>query len=176
MATVFDVAAFILREHGPMTTFKLQKLVYYAQGWSLGLRGVAVFPEPIQAWRNGPASPALFDSHRRSHTVSSLPRGNADALDPETAAFLGHVLALHAARSPEQLVEDTHSEDPWLRARLGLSERAHGHREITQDALREFFGNPVVQGILQNGADEEESIAELAHLDRIEPAGHAAAR
>ena len=31
MANVFDVAAYILKKHGPMTAMKLQKLVYYSQ-------------------------------------------------------------------------------------------------------------------------------------------------
>ena len=33
--SVHDVAAYILQKHGPMTTMKLQKLVYYAQAWGL---------------------------------------------------------------------------------------------------------------------------------------------
>ena len=35
MASVFDVAAYILEKQGEMTTLKLQKLVYYSQAWSL---------------------------------------------------------------------------------------------------------------------------------------------
>jgi len=35
MATVFDTAAFILREQGAMTAMKLQKLVYYSQAWHI---------------------------------------------------------------------------------------------------------------------------------------------
>ena len=34
MANVFDVAAYILERQGPMTTWKLQKPVSYAQAWS----------------------------------------------------------------------------------------------------------------------------------------------
>ena len=35
MASVYDVAAYILEKQGAMTTWKLQKLVYYSQAWSL---------------------------------------------------------------------------------------------------------------------------------------------
>ena len=35
MASVLDVAEYILRKSGPMTAWKLQKLVYYSQAWSL---------------------------------------------------------------------------------------------------------------------------------------------
>lgn len=33
MATVGDVASYILESRGRMTTMKLQKLCYYSQGW-----------------------------------------------------------------------------------------------------------------------------------------------
>ena len=35
MATVHDVAAYILMRRGQMTAMKLQKLVYYSQAWGL---------------------------------------------------------------------------------------------------------------------------------------------
>ncbi len=35
MATVFDVAAYILENTGSISTMKLQKLCYYSQAWSL---------------------------------------------------------------------------------------------------------------------------------------------
>lgn len=52
MATVFDVARYILTrldEDGklPVTTWKLQKLVYYSQAWSLVWDDVPLFDAPI---------------------------------------------------------------------------------------------------------------------------------
>ena len=35
MATALDVAKYVLEQQGPMTTLKLEKLVYYAQAWSV---------------------------------------------------------------------------------------------------------------------------------------------
>ena len=35
MASVFDVAKYILQKSGSMSTWKLQKLCYYSQAWSL---------------------------------------------------------------------------------------------------------------------------------------------
>lgn len=39
MATVVDVAAYILKRCGAMTTMKLQKLAFYSQAESLARRG-----------------------------------------------------------------------------------------------------------------------------------------
>jgi uncharacterized phage-associated protein len=54
VASVFDVAQYILRKQGGMTTMKLQKLVYYAQAWSLVWDEEPLFDQPIEAWSNGP--------------------------------------------------------------------------------------------------------------------------
>jgi uncharacterized phage-associated protein len=37
-----------------LTHLKLQKLVYYAQGFHLGLFDKPLFEEPIEAWAHGP--------------------------------------------------------------------------------------------------------------------------
>ena len=50
MASVLDAAAYMLQRCGPMTTWKLQKLVYYAQAWSLVWDDDALFDEEIEAW------------------------------------------------------------------------------------------------------------------------------
>mgnify|MGYP001247259517 CR=1 FL=1 len=47
MVSVFDVASYILQKQGPMTTMKLQKLVYYCQAWSL-------------VWNEEPRKPRLW--------------------------------------------------------------------------------------------------------------------
>ena len=49
MATVLDVARYILTRLGekgslPVTTWKLQKLVYYSQAWSLVWDDAILFP------------------------------------------------------------------------------------------------------------------------------------
>ena len=54
MATVVDVAAYILKRCGAMTTMKLQKLAFYSQAESLARRGHPLFDEDFQAWRGGP--------------------------------------------------------------------------------------------------------------------------
>ncbi|WP_375339284.1 Panacea domain-containing protein [Planktothricoides raciborskii] len=54
MATVYDVAAYILTKKHPLTAVKLQKLLYYAQAWALVWDKKPLFPERIEAWVNGP--------------------------------------------------------------------------------------------------------------------------
>jgi len=52
--TVFDVAQYVLRKNGPMTTMKLQKLIYYAQAWALAWSEHPLFDNTMEAWDRGP--------------------------------------------------------------------------------------------------------------------------
>ena len=54
MANVFDVAKYILQRTGKISTWKLQKLCYYSQAWTLAWTGKPLFEEEFEAWRNGP--------------------------------------------------------------------------------------------------------------------------
>ena len=81
MASAFDVAAYILENQGEMTTLKLQKLVYYAQAWSLSLDKTPLFDEKIEAWPNGPVVKDLYDCHRGQQYISSIADGDSERLD-----------------------------------------------------------------------------------------------
>src|SRR4051812_1622007 len=84
-AHVWDVAEYILRKQGPMTATKLQKLCYYSQAWHLVWEETPLFNERIQAWANGPVSPALYYRHRLQYMVSSVEDGEPDRLLPNEA-------------------------------------------------------------------------------------------
>ena len=70
MANIFNVARYILRKQDNMSTWKLQKLCYYAQAWSLAWTEQPLFEEDFQAWANGPVAPVLFAQHRGKFSVS----------------------------------------------------------------------------------------------------------
>ena len=54
MATVFDVAKYILDRYGAMSAMKLQKLIFYCQAMSLVWDDVPLFENEFQAWVKGP--------------------------------------------------------------------------------------------------------------------------
>jgi uncharacterized phage-associated protein len=130
MASVTDVAAYILRARGPMTAMKLQKLCYYAYGYHLAWEGRRLFPEHFEAWANGPVSPALYRLHRGQLTLQAgdIP-GDPDALDPDERESVNLVLDAYGDFSAHELSLLTHREEPWRgarrRARVGPLERSH---------------------------------------------------
>ena len=73
-----DVAAHILRKYGPMSPWKLHKLLYYAQAWHLVWEEAPLFPERIEAWGNGPVVSALYPLHKGLFTISEWPPSKRD--------------------------------------------------------------------------------------------------
>ena len=94
MANVFDAARYILLKTGEISTWKLQKLCYYAQAWTLAWTGKPLFPEDFEAWRNGPVCRPLFVRHKGMYSVTEdfLPDGNIDALT--TSVFCGMTVSI----------------------------------------------------------------------------------
>lgn len=143
MANVFDVATYILNKRGPMSAMKLQKLVYYAQAWSLVWDDAPLFANRIEAWANGPVVRDLYEVHRGCFTVdpSFFSKCCAGSLTADQTETIDIVLHAYGERSAQWLSDQTHSEEPWQRARDGLDDKERGEREITLDSMAEFYSS-----------------------------------
>lgn len=140
MASVYDVAAYILRERGSISAMKLQKLVYYCQAWSLVWEERPIFDERVEAWANGPVVPALYDSHRGMFIISRIAKGDPDALDGNDRSTVDAVLKYYGDKSGQWLSDLSHKEDPWVNARKGHEPGQPSNREIPLAAMAEYYG------------------------------------
>lgn len=140
MAGVQDVAAYILRRQGAMSAMKLQKLVYYAQAWSIARHGRVLFHQRIQAWAHGPVVRELFDLHRGQFVVSSLPGGRPEVLSADERRHIDGVLLSYAHLSADTLSSMTHRERPWVDARSGIPAGARSWAEISHESMRRYYG------------------------------------
>jgi len=141
MVSCHDVAAYILQKHGPMTAMTLQKLVYYAQAWSLVWDEEPLFGERIEAWANGPVVPGLFALHRGMFKVDSWPSGDSATLNKRQKQTVDAVLKYYGKKTSQWLSDLTHSERPWKKARRGLGPSDRGNREITHDSLMNYYSS-----------------------------------
>ncbi len=139
MASVHDVAAFILSKHGPATAKQLQKLVYYSQAWSLVWDENPLFPDEIQAWRDGPVVYSVFDRCRGQRMVYAYPSGDPSKLTQTESETIRAVLAFYRQFDGDELGELTHRETPWCASRAGLGPRDHGSTVIPCEALRACY-------------------------------------
>jgi len=160
--SVHDVAAYILKKCGGMSTMKLQKLCYYGQGWSLAWDGEPLFTEDVQAWANGPVCYELFKGHRGQFSVSKWPKGKSSRLSTDQKETLDAILDSYGQLTGQQLSEKSHGERPWLEARGGLTRGAASSAVISLDAMQDFFG-----ALAADEPDEDEAYDEYrAELDR----------
>jgi len=142
MATVLDVARYVVKKCGTMTTMKLEKLVYYCQAWSLAWDDVPLFSEDFEAWANGPVCPQLFNAHRGMFVVpenflSYLPDYVFSDSEIET---MNSVIEYYGDKEPQWLSELTHKEAPWREARKGIPDGVSCNNEITMDSMLQYYG------------------------------------
>ena len=70
MCKVSDIANFFINlslsdTEDYITNLKLNKLIYFAQGWSLVRFGKPLFHNDIQAWKYGPVIPSIYYEYRK---------------------------------------------------------------------------------------------------------------
>lgn len=136
MASALDVAAYILKKAGPMSAMKLQKLVYYSQAWSTVWDDEEIFPERIEAWKNGPVVPALWRAHQGQFRVEQISDGRPGQLSRDEKDTVKAVLKFYGNKSAQWLSDLTHMEDPWRDAY-----KKGQNTEIPLEALSEYYSS-----------------------------------
>ena len=138
MLSCYDVAQYFLAKADEdagdlMSNLKLQKLMYYAQGFALVLCDKPLFPQCIEAWIYGPVVPALYHEYKSYGTDAIPPPRERDfsKYDQETRDLLDEVYAVYGQFAAWKLRNMTHQEPPWCMTPTG--------QEITHDALRAYF-------------------------------------
>jgi uncharacterized phage-associated protein len=124
-----------------ISNLKLQKLLYYAQGFCLALHNQPLFDEPIFAWRHGPAIRRIYaDYADYGSGPIPIPSGfDPTKLDPEVSDLLDEVYTVYGQFSAWRLREMTHSEPPWRD-----TWRDDGiERQIPRSAMTAYFGTLV---------------------------------
>jgi uncharacterized phage-associated protein len=137
--TVDDVAAYVLKLHGEMTSMKLQKLAYYSQVWHIVWEENLLFKNRIEAWANGPVIPDLYYQHKGRFTLSTWPSGDPSKLLPDQKETIEKVVKHYGSWTAQQLSDQAHNEAPWIDARQGLAPLERGTNEITPSAIEEYY-------------------------------------
>jgi uncharacterized phage-associated protein len=124
MASVIDVATYLLElskqdsedgEYEFISHMKLQKLVYYCQGFHLALYGSSLFPEQIEAWIHGPVCPRLYHALKiyGSSPIAAIIDPDRINLSDREKNLAIMVYDSYGQYSAARLREMTHKEGPW---------------------------------------------------------------
>lgn len=122
-----------------ISNLKMQKLLYYAQGFHLALYNKPLFPEKITAWQYGPVVKEIYEAYSE-YSYGAIPkprRINKKVFDAKTMDFLKEVYQVYGQYSALRLMQLTHSEPPWKNTKIG--------DEITTDKLHDFFKSLVTK-------------------------------
>ena len=147
MAAALNVAEYLLHlsasedEPDPLSHLRLQKLVYYVQGWSLAKRNAPMFPDKIEAWAHGPVVAKLFLTFAayESDTIPSERFPYSGGLKKDDREWIEAVWNVYKKYSATSLREMTHRETPWKQARGKAKSAERCSTEITQTSMKRFF-------------------------------------
>lgn len=121
-------------EHGDtLSNLKLQKLLYYMQGFHLAFFDTPFFNESIEAWTYGPVVPVVFQEFKKYKKRSINPDNYHDdlVLTYDEQQMFDMVYSEYNRYSAVALMNMTHTEGPW---------KDHGIGDvITNEELRAFF-------------------------------------
>lgn len=129
-------------EPAGITNLKLQKLLYYGQGYSLALCERRLFPERIKRWDYGPVVPQVWKAYT-DNGDAVLPRpDDFDPLDvePKARLVLERVSEGLGRLTAGQLVDRTHAERPWVETKPS--------DPIPTDLIADFFKEELAAGRL----------------------------
>jgi uncharacterized phage-associated protein len=136
---VLDIANKIIRyvstgEYGDsVTNMKLQKLLYYHQGYHLAYFGEPMFDDEIEAWMYGPVVPNVYN-HYKGYGNSSLNYDdNAIELSEKEEKLFKEVMRVYGDYSAIGLMNLTHKEKPWKETPIGVG------NVISTKSMEEFF-------------------------------------
>jgi uncharacterized phage-associated protein len=145
--TASQIAKWLLgaidRESGDSVThLKLQKLIFYAQAWSLALpgRGYPLFDEDLQAWAHGPVAESVFHEYKTAGWEALPAPDEVHEISEEDEAHLREILSVFGEFSAKHLERMTHSEGPWLMARGGLAPEARSNAIIPKGQMASYYG------------------------------------
>ncbi|MFI5396775.1 MAG: Panacea domain-containing protein [Candidatus Binatia bacterium] len=153
MARAFDVARFLIQlaewEDEPeyLSHLRLQKLLYYVQGWSLALRGKPMFNESIEAWAHGPVVKDLYPVFA-GYGFDPIPPKDFSGeirLTNDEKKFVCQVWESYKGYSATSLRAMTHQEPPWMEARRGYGPAARCNHEINHPSMKRFFSEQARQ-------------------------------
>lgn len=137
MLTAKIVAEYIINQNASddsdLTNLKLQKLLYYCQGFHLAIKEVPLFNGSIEHWEHGPVVPAMYHEYKKYGKTPLSPSADMDfdSIPNDSREIIDEVLKVYGQFSALKLRDMTHNESPWR--------NTEDCEEITHQSLTDYF-------------------------------------
>lgn len=129
-------------EKRAITNKKLQKLLYYAQAWSLVFNSKKIFDESIEAWVHGPAVPSVYSEFKNfgfGNINTEVDEKDFELLSEDDKKVLEDVWKTYGKFDADYLEILAHNEDPWQKARDGIAADESCSNEISTDLMKTYY-------------------------------------
>ncbi len=165
MIPAIDVARYLIRLAAPadvedadcLSNMRLQKLLYYVQGWHLAVYGRPLFEARIEAWEHGPVVREVYTEFKKygASTIEGSEGSDSEKMSEKDKLFITGIWGHYKQYSASALRAKTHRERPWREAWETGNRR---DTEIPQASLRDFFTPQANRALLRSDArlDPEE--------------------
>jgi uncharacterized phage-associated protein len=134
--TASEIAEYIVRlatAHGDdISPMKLQKILYYAQGAFLALKGEPIFDDEMHALPHGPVVLSVYEEYKKfgDKPIDRKTCDNADLSDVEKTA-LNELYKKYRSFTASELRNKTHGETPWADTQK--------NHVISKDRIKVYF-------------------------------------
>lgn len=138
------VIRYFLRKMSEITPLALQKMLYYAQAFYFSFYNKELFTDCCQAWIHGPVYPEVYQKYKMYgynpiDTPTLEPENENDELQLGEIELLDSIVESFGCYSGPVLEKMTHSEEPWEKARDGLSPQERSEIEISREDIYDYF-------------------------------------
>lgn len=139
-----DIAKYFINELHP-EPLKLQKLLYFAQGFSYAFYDKELFNDDFEAWVHGPVIPSIYHEYK-SYEYNPIDLNyNLKEFSNDVIDLLEYVKKNYAKYDAKYLEEITHKEEPWLLSRTGLDPDERSDKTIPKSNIAAYFTSYVLQ-------------------------------
>lgn len=130
------------KDNSYITNMKLQKLLYYAQGAFLSLKGTPLFKEKVQAWQYGPVVPEVYNQYKSysSNEIDRYAPLESGEIEQADELLLNCIYGLYGGYTAIELSQQTHRETPWKQTKQ--------FSEIDNELIKDFFAKNVFNAVL----------------------------
>lgn len=117
VARYFLLVASSLEAGDTISNLKMQKMLYYAQGWHFAHFNTPLFDDEIEAWKHGPVVRQVYNEFKKygrdAISFDELDSFDKNTINSDEQEFITFVFKRLSRISAWELAELTHKEPPY---------------------------------------------------------------
>jgi uncharacterized phage-associated protein len=125
-----------------ISNLKLQKMLYYLQGFFIAVFDKKLFEESIEAWQYGPVVREAYFHYKDFGQTAIVLNDDIEIIEllPQENELFEEVMQEYGQFSAIKLMNMTHEELPWKKT---FNENPQG--EISFELLKEYFKTQIIE-------------------------------